>query len=97
MAAENMARRKYEGSFSGDGTAVGRIACRSVVAGMIRSRFVLCGLKSVCMSFWRSMMVIAVRNIANSIETLVRLLMSSPAPKPVCVMGQRSWTSPPPM
>ena len=80
MAAENMARRKYEGSFSGDGTAVGRIACRSVVVGMIRSRFVLCGWRSVCMSFWRSMIVNAARNIANSIETLVRLLMSSPAP-----------------
>ena len=43
MAAENMARRKYEGSFSGSGTAVGRIACRSVVAGMIRSKFDLRG------------------------------------------------------
>ena len=82
---------------SGKGTAVGRIAWRSVVAGMIRSRFVLCGWKSVCMSFWRSMMVIAVRNIASSIVMLVRLLMSSPAPKLVFVMGQRSWTSPPPM
>jgi hypothetical protein len=51
----------------------------------------------VCMSFWRSMMVIAVRNIASSIVMLVRLLMSSPAPKLVFVMGQRSWTSPPPM
>ena len=80
MAAENMVRRKYEGSLSGDGTAVGRIAWRSVVVGMIRSRFVLCGWRSVWMSFWRSMMVIAVRNIASSIVMLVRLLMSSPAP-----------------
>lgn len=76
---------------------MGRIACRSVVAGMIRSRFVLCGWKSVCMSFWRSMIVNAARNVASSIVMLVRLVSSMPAPKPVCVVGQRSWTSPPPM
>lgn len=97
MAAENITRRKYEGNLSAKGTAVGRIACRSVVAGMIRSKLVLRGWKSLCMSFWRSMMVIAVRNIASSIVMLVRLESSMPAPKPVCVMGQRSWTSPPPM
>jgi hypothetical protein len=80
MAAENITRRKYEGSLSGDGTAVGRIAWRSVVAGMIRSRFVLCGWKSVCMSFWRSMMVNAARKAASSIVMLVRLVSSVPAP-----------------
>ena len=80
MAAENIAKRKYEGSFSGKGTAVGRIAWRSVVAGMIMRRFVLCGWRSVCMSFWRSMIVNAARNIASSIVMLVRLVSSVPAP-----------------
>jgi hypothetical protein len=47
---------------------------------MIRSRFVLCGWRSVCMSFWRSMMVIAVMNIASSIVMLVRPVISVPAP-----------------
>jgi len=75
-----MVRRKYDGSLSGEGTAVGRIAWRSVVAGMIRSRFVLCGWRSAFMSFWRSMIVIAIMKAVSSIVMLVRLLMSSPAP-----------------
>jgi len=97
MAAENMVRRKKEGSLSAKGTAVGMIACSNVVTGIIRNRFDLRAWKNFRMSFMRSMSIVATRNIASSIETLVGLLMSMPAPKLLCVIGHKSWTLPPPM
>jgi len=80
-----------DGNISEIGTCVKRTMAGSTVnAGIIRAKFDLRAWKNCCMSFMRSMSIVAPTNIDSSIVTLVGLLMSRPAPKYVPAAGHKS-------